>query len=416
MATTWRSIKVELLGGRGQELWPAPGRVFAVGPSHTFTQLGLAIDTAFGRWDLAHLRSFTLQDGTSVIDLESAEELVDSPDVAFGVGSLDVDRVKVLSQVRPGEQFCYVFDLGDQWTHCCTVEEAKVDLGDLFGARPTVPTSYFGWGGLPDQYGRRWEGDHGDHAPPARSRRHPMLAGDWPGARALPPVDLGLLRGAVVRKDVAGIVAAVEGRDVDEALQQVGAAWQLVLESGRPGADGLALSLYNRLITRDAAGDSTLAEDLLAQLKGVPATGVVLDVDLLDLAEELEGDESREAGYLDKRSGEVVPAFLTDEGEVGDAVIDVDEDPDRWLPLERLGSSAGWSDMASFAAQVPDSRTRARLVSAIEGRGAFRRFRDAVSDEGLWGAWQRYAEDRAIGRARDYLADHGILVRSSPRT
>lgn len=50
MARTWLSVTVELLGGRGEELWLWPGRVFAVGPSHTFLDLADSINNAFARW------------------------------------------------------------------------------------------------------------------------------------------------------------------------------------------------------------------------------------------------------------------------------------------------------------------------------------------------------------------------------
>src|SRR3954468_23428735 len=60
MARTWLSVTVELLGGRGEELWPWPGRIFAVGPSHTFMDLADAINDGFGRWDRSHLSMFTL--------------------------------------------------------------------------------------------------------------------------------------------------------------------------------------------------------------------------------------------------------------------------------------------------------------------------------------------------------------------
>ena len=63
MARTWLSVTVELLGGRGEELWPWPGRVFAVGRSHTFMDLADAVNDAFARWDRAHLSVFTLADG-----------------------------------------------------------------------------------------------------------------------------------------------------------------------------------------------------------------------------------------------------------------------------------------------------------------------------------------------------------------
>src|SRR5436189_3890423 len=95
------------------ELWPRPGRVFAVARSHTFGQLADAIDLAFARWDLAHMHMFTLADGTEITALE--QWAGEAPD-----GSLDSDGTK-LSRLTPGEQFAYLFDFGDDWAYLCTV-------------------------------------------------------------------------------------------------------------------------------------------------------------------------------------------------------------------------------------------------------------------------------------------------------
>jgi len=78
MGRTWLSVTVELLGGRGQELWPWPGRVFAVGPSHTFMDLADSVNEAFARWDRSHLSVFTLADGRVVADLETGAEMAES--------------------------------------------------------------------------------------------------------------------------------------------------------------------------------------------------------------------------------------------------------------------------------------------------------------------------------------------------
>ena len=37
---------------------PSPGRIFIVGPSHTFLGLADAIEAAFARWELSHLHEF----------------------------------------------------------------------------------------------------------------------------------------------------------------------------------------------------------------------------------------------------------------------------------------------------------------------------------------------------------------------
>ena len=53
MTRTWLSIRVDLVDGRGERLWPRPGRIFAAARSHHFAALATAIDGAFARWDRA---------------------------------------------------------------------------------------------------------------------------------------------------------------------------------------------------------------------------------------------------------------------------------------------------------------------------------------------------------------------------
>ena len=63
MARTWLSIQIELVEGRGEELWPRPGRMMVAARSHTFATLAVAIDDAFGgikqSW-IDHLTGFFL--------------------------------------------------------------------------------------------------------------------------------------------------------------------------------------------------------------------------------------------------------------------------------------------------------------------------------------------------------------------
>jgi hypothetical protein len=147
MARTWLQIRVDLLGGRGMDCVPSPGRIFIVGPGHTFEQLAEAIDVGFARWDLSHLHVFELADGRRV----------GFPDDSFGLdlGWLDHARLKVAREVKPGEEFAYVFDLGDDWRHRCTVLQDKADPVEEYGTPPAMPAAIWGWGTIPDQYGRR---------------------------------------------------------------------------------------------------------------------------------------------------------------------------------------------------------------------------------------------------------------------
>lgn len=171
MARTWLSIRVELVSGHGTNLWPRPGRVFTAARSHSFAEFATAIDLAFGRWDLAHLHQFTLTSGTRVGPL-------DRWDGEFPAGVLD-GHVTKLDKLRVGEQFAYVFDFGDDWAHLCKVIKGDIDPLKEIGEVPTRPVPHWGWGSLPDQHTRRWEGDDGDSPMPKRPDR---------GLSDLPPI------------------------------------------------------------------------------------------------------------------------------------------------------------------------------------------------------------------------------------
>lgn len=412
MARTWLSLTVELLGGRGEELWPWPGRVFAVGPSHTFMDLADAINNAFARWDRSHLSVFTLADGRVITDEETGAEMA----VSVGgpiIAPVDIAAAKVARTLAPGAEFQFTFDLGDAWTHRCVVGEAKVDPLEVLGIRPDAPLPYWGWGSIPDQYGRRWATDDGEsRAPGKRSRPHPMLLHEWPERVQVPGLDLSELRAAIGAGDAARFLAAVTGHDIDDALQQVGAGIPMTLEHRCQEAEAVAMAVINRLTWRGGAGDQLLAEDLLAGLRRVPLAGRVVPVDLDMLSTVMEGDPGLSTGgYLDLRTGQVYDDSATDPMIVGeDAAVDVEAEPGRWLRLNRTGSRNAWEDMAAFAERQHDEALRERFEGVIEGKGSFGRFRDLVHGENLSEQWYAFSTDRQIGRAREFLADNGIRV------
>ncbi|UVI35752.1 UPF0158 family protein [Brevibacterium spongiae] len=408
MAKTWLSIDVELLSGRGNTLWPRPGRSFLVGPSHTFADLAGAINTAFARWDLAHLSVFTLADGRTITDEESAEEFAASE---FGPlqETLDFTRVKVTRTVKPGDEFRFTFDLGDDWTHKCVVAASKVDPVAMFGETPRRLVAHWGWGAMPDQYGRRWPNDDGTEAtPPEPKTVEPMAGRFWPDDAERPFVDARDLRAATAARDVDRLVAALLGRQIDEALQLSGAGLSMALDRDRDKVETMALSVVNRLTFRGFPGDSELSAALLAKLRNEPAPGRDLDVDIemLSMVHEGSFDES-DGGYIDLETGDVIDAMVVD---YGDADIDVSEDPDRWARFDRAETRDAWKDMEAFVSGLRDPEIRDRGLMAIEGTGAFRRFRRFTDDHDLGDRWMQFSDDRKYGRARLILAENGIRV------
>jgi predicted nucleotidyltransferase len=128
-------------------------------------------------------------------------------------------------------------------------------------------------------------------------------------------------------------------------------------------------------------------------------------VDLADIAEALEDNSYEHRWYLDPQTGSV--EFRSEYTEE-----EPDEDPDElgWIGIRSLGSGEGYRDMEDFIDQVRDPRASDLLARAIEGRGAFRRFKDTLLDfPELRRAWFTFHDVRMERRAIEWLLDEELV-------
>jgi Uncharacterised protein family (UPF0158) len=67
--------------------------------------------------------------------------------------------------------------------------------------------------------------------------------------------------------------------------------------------------------------------------------------------------------------------------------------------------------MAAFADQISDERAGRRLTRAIQGKGAFRRFKAELHEKypHLLAAWYAFRDARANRRAVEWLADNSLV-------
>ena len=142
--------------------------------------------------------------------------------------------------------------------------------------------------------------------------------------------------------------------------------------------------------------------------------GIVLelnDFDLEEIATALADQECYEHRWLiDPRSGNIV-FWSADTGIDGRNRIDLDDlDPDL-VAIDPLPSWIGYQDMASFTETISGEQARQRLARAIQGKGAFRRFKNELQDRypDLLPAWYAFRDARARHRAVRWLADHELL-------
>lgn len=225
------------------------------------------------------------------------------------------------------------------------------------------------------------------------------------------------LRAATHRRDGAAVVVlATDPGRPRGVLQLLGDALAVVLAQRVDGLRPVVADCVAALRERGWAGDVELADQLDA-LSGVAPTPMrrPLAVDLEQLTEILEGDPTTTGGVIDLRTGEVWPRSVIEYAEECPDDIDAPdfEDEERFLVVDGGGSRDGYRDMESFIEMIDDHGRADRLGIAIQGRGAFRRFRDVLDrwpDE--LDRWHEFRDERQRGRAREWLADAGYRVAS----
>ena len=125
-------------------------------------------------------------------------------------------------------------------------------------------------------------------------------------------------------------------------------------------------------------------------------------VDLDALAEALEDHSYDSSWWLDPVTGLV-------------EFCSVDNDPEefesrRLVFVDAGDSRAAYQDMGDFTALVGDARACDLLTRALEGRGAFRRFKDTLLDyPELRQEWFAFHDRRMRRRAIDWLVDQHLV-------
>lgn len=193
-------------------------------------------------------------------------------------------------------------------------------------------------------------------------------------------------------------------------LQMVGELVLLAVDHHASEAAEFAAQCTGALRVRAFDGDQELA-DAIDAARGIAVSDAKslneLQVDLDQLADLIDGGPDSAGGRLDLTTGDVWPEIAFDDSSDDDD-DDEDDDPDRWLYVWPTGSRRAYNDMVDFTATRESRTLAARLERALEGRGAFRRFKDVLFD---WpedrDAWFVFSEDRRRGRAREWLADAG---------
>ena len=138
----------------------------------------------------------------------------------------------------------------------------------------------------------------------------------------------------------------------------------------------------------------------------------MLDLGAIDV-EEIATAISDQTDYdhrwlIDPRTGQVV-YWASDTGIDAENPVEIDE-LDLIL-IDPLPSYVWYQDMADFADGISDRAAGRRLSQSLQGKGAFRRFKNQVYElhPELISAWHALRDARARLRAVEWLVDQGLI-------
>ena len=133
-------------------------------------------------------------------------------------------------------------------------------------------------------------------------------------------------------------------------------------------------------------------------------------VDLEELRFAMEDASYEHRYFLDTETGDVILASeMFDDEETQRQLTEIDEaEPGRYLEVRRADSREGYDDMQDFIDTVSDEHLQELLNVAIQGRGAFRRFKDVLARHPAeQQRWFDFQAARLAARAGEWLAEEG---------
>ncbi len=132
-------------------------------------------------------------------------------------------------------------------------------------------------------------------------------------------------------------------------------------------------------------------------------------IDIEEVATALQDQTDFEHRWLvDPRTGGL-SFWTSDTGIDGENPVELD-DLDL-IPIDPLPSHVWFEDMVDFAGGISDLSVGTQLAQALQGRGAFRRFKNQIYQRhpDLIATWHEFRDIRAQRRAVAWLLDEGLI-------
>ena len=146
-------------------------------------------------------------------------------------------------------------------------------------------------------------------------------------------------------------------------------------------------------------------------------------VSIKDVVNEMDVLSEEHSAFLNRHTGELV-TLSSEELNAAEEDDDIDDYPewqqdmiikakevinsDDYLPLPSKFDIHEYHIMEDFCCSVVDDEIREGLLDKIRGRGAFRRFKDAIPMNGIEDEWYLFRQKELEKIAIDWLEDNQI--------
>jgi hypothetical protein len=149
-------------------------------------------------------------------------------------------------------------------------------------------------------------------------------------------------------------------------------------------------------------------------------------VSIKDVVNEMDVLNEEQSAFLNRNTGELVTLSGEDlsAAEEDDDIVDYPEwqqemiikakeviSSDDYLPLPSKFDIHEYHIMEDFCRSVVDDKIRERLLDKLRGRGAFKRFKDAIRNNGIEEEWYRFRQEEL-----EKIAIHWLEVNQIPYT
>lgn len=138
--------------------------------------------------------------------------------------------------------------------------------------------------------------------------------------------------------------------------------------------------------------------------------------EIIDALEMLSMTRDFSRSFVNMHTGRIVSLFEGEDfSDVEDEDLEGDWIPDHYASLPEREELNEYEMMETFCCSITNGKIQEDLLYAIQGKGAFGRFKTAIHCHNVENKWYKFREERLKEIAVEFCERHGLTYHYSPR-